>query len=82
MDAFALSSGARARAAARNVVGSTRAAAAGTFSALPGRDARFRAKFLDAEAAEKAGKDAARVDKMLARDPHGGLLEDVEDLIN
>jgi hypothetical protein len=76
--AFALDSGARARATARGVRGGARPARAASFAALPGRDGAAGG---GGRGGDK-GADAERLDKILRRDPHAPeLLETLDDLL-
>jgi hypothetical protein len=75
--AFALDSGARARATARGVRGGARPARGASFCALPGRDGAGGGR-VDKEKAA----DAERLNKILRRDPHAPeLLETLDDLL-
>lgn len=83
MDGFSLASGSRARAIARNVAGPRLGAQGGSFAALPGRDGGGGGyEDEDDPAARKMAHDAARVARMMDRDPHGDLLDNWKDLIN
>jgi hypothetical protein len=72
VDAFALDSAAIARAAARGVRGGARAPPARAFAALEGRARAPRDKL----------EDQARLEAILARDPHSAeLLETMDDIL-
>ena len=82
VDSFSLASGSRTRATARNVGASRLGALGGSFAALPGRDGGGGYDDEDDPTARKASDDADRVARMMARDPHGPLLDNWKDLIN
>jgi len=82
VDAFSLHSGRRAAAAARAVrAGPSSAPPQSSFHALVGR--RIDSLHgLEAETQARAGKEAARLAKIIERDPHATeILEDVDDLL-
>jgi histone H3/H4 len=82
VDSFSLASGSRTRATARNVGATRLGGLGGSFAALPGRDGGGGYDDEDDANARKASDDADRVARMMARDPHGPLLDNWKDLIN